>query len=87
MDRDNNGGSGLVTEADFLTRMAEKTPTQRRRRTASPEAVKRREQLAALDANIDKVMGRVIRYAKTLDGLRAKRKRLLREIAKGLAGV
>lgn len=58
----------------------------RPRRAKNPEAEKRRNTLVTLDANIDKVMGRIIRYAKVLDGLRAKRKRTLRELAKSIAG-
>lgn len=66
-----------------ITTTAVKTHADRKRFIA--DTTKRRDELVSIDAELDRVIGRVIRWTNKLGDLRAKRKRRERELAKLLA--
>lgn len=56
-----------------------------RPRPNKSEIKKRRDSLQAADEALDVAVGRLMRWAKRVDDLRKKKKRLTRELAKQLA--
>lgn len=52
---------------------------------ARAELRKRKDQLTDVDAKLDRAMGRVVTWSNKMADLRAKRKRILRELAKAIA--
>jgi hypothetical protein len=50
------------------------------------EIRKRKDQLTDVDAKLDRAMGRVVTWSNKMADLRAKRKRIMRELAKQMAG-